>query len=76
MSITIFLSQNSLSEARENFFKIYVGVDKLQVQKVFKNFARKAQNQFEVKINTTKKRHIRDILGRTNFFSVIHMTLL
>ena len=23
-----------------------------------------------------KKRHIRDILGRTNFFSVIHMTLL
>ena len=26
--------------------------------------------------HTTKKRHIRDILGRTNFFSVIHMTLL
>ena len=25
---------------------------------------------------TTKKRHIRDILGRTNFFSIIHMTLL
>ena len=25
---------------------------------------------------TTKKRHIRDILGRMNFFSVIHMTLL
>ena len=25
---------------------------------------------------TTKKRHIRDILGRTKFFSVIHMTLL
>ena len=24
--------------------------DKLQVQKIFKNFARKAQNQFEVKI--------------------------
>ena len=23
-----------------------------------------------------QKRHIRDILGRTNFFSVIHMTLL
>ena len=27
-------------------------------------------------IHTTKKRHIRDILGRTNYFSVIHMTLL
>ena len=25
---------------------------------------------------TTKKRHIRDILGRMKFFSVIHMTLL
>ena len=25
---------------------------------------------------TTKKRHIRDILGRTNFFPIIHMTLL
>ena len=23
-----------------------------------------------------KKRHIRDILGRTKFFSIIHMTLL
>ena len=27
-------------------------------------------------LSTTKKRYIRDILGRTNFFSVIHMTLL
>ena len=26
--------------------------------------------------DTTKKRHIRDILGRTKFFYVIHMTLL
>ena len=26
--------------------------------------------------STTKKRHLRDNLGRTNFFSVIHMTLL
>ena len=25
---------------------------------------------------TTKKRYIRDILGRTKLFSVIHMTLL
>ena len=31
---------------------------------------------FEIGKIHYKKRHIRDILGRTNFFSVIHMTLL
>ena len=39
------------------FFKIYVGVllnDKSQVQKIFRNFARKAQNQFDVKIKKVR----------------------
>ena len=33
-------------------------------------------HDLELAAVTTKKRHICDILGRTKFFSVIHMTLL
>ena len=40
---------------------------------IFRKFSTKYGLDSEIHY---KKRHIRDILGQTNFFSVIHMTLL
>ena len=53
---------------------------------MYKNYERWLCHKYDVNymimqsnmtmMNTTKKRYIRDILGRTNFFSVILMTIM